>query len=62
VEINNQTYYIDTVIAYLRDDAKTICESVNMALLSFEGDQQKWLAVNNWILENGTTLTISNTK
>jgi hypothetical protein len=53
VEIDNATYLIDTFVGYHRDDAKIMCESMNMTLLSFEGDEQKWISVNRWLLENG---------
>jgi hypothetical protein len=56
VEINNATYYIDALpeSGYSRDEAKKVCESVNMTMISFEGDEQKWRSVNRWLRDNGT--------
>jgi hypothetical protein len=56
VEIANATYFIDTITGFYRDDAKTKCESLSMAVISFEGDEQKWRAVTNWLNDNGTSL------
>jgi hypothetical protein len=53
VEIDNATYYIDAVNGYSRDEAKMVCESVNMTMISFEGDEQKWSSVNRWLIDNG---------
>jgi hypothetical protein len=52
IEIDNKTYYID-ITGIHRDDSKTVCESVNMTMISFEGDEQKWYSVNRWLYENG---------
>jgi hypothetical protein len=53
VDIDNTTYFID-ITGIHRDDAKSVCESVNMTMISFEGDEQKWYSVNRWLNENGT--------
>jgi hypothetical protein len=53
VEIDNATYYIGT-FGYSRDEAKMACESMNMTMISFEGDEQKWRSINIWIRDNGT--------
>jgi hypothetical protein len=53
VLIDNKTYFIDMQQLYFRDDSKITCESMNMTLIRFEGDQQKWIAVNDWIVSNG---------
>jgi hypothetical protein len=54
VEIDNATYYIDALTGYSRDEAKLLCESVNMTMISFEGDEQKWRAVNSYVSNSGT--------
>jgi hypothetical protein len=57
VEIDNATYYIGT-FGYSRDEAKMACESMNMTMISFEGDEQKWRSINIWIRDNGTLLKL----
>jgi hypothetical protein len=59
VEIDNATYYIDAVTGYSRDEAKMACDSMNMSMISFEGDEQKWSSVNRWLIANGTHSTIN---
>jgi hypothetical protein len=59
VEIDNATYYMDAFTGYSRDEAKMVCESVNMTMISFEGDEQKWLAVNSYVNNSGMLQTIS---
>jgi hypothetical protein len=58
VEIDNVTYFIDGFTGYKRDDAKIVCESMNMTMISFEGDEQKWQAVNKWLSVSGITKII----
>ena len=53
MEIDNKTYFIDVEQLYYREDAKSMCGSMNMKLIRFEGDQQKWIAINDWIVSNG---------
>lgn len=54
IDVNGVTYYIDiTANGYNRDEAKTQCESLNMALISFERDDAKWLLINDWLYANG---------
>jgi hypothetical protein len=53
VLIDNATYYIDAFVGYSRDEAKMVCESVNMTMISFEGDEQKWRAVNTYVSNYG---------
>jgi hypothetical protein len=53
-DIDNATYYIDTLTGYSRDEAKMACESLNMTMISFEGDEQKWRSVNRWLSDSGT--------
>jgi hypothetical protein len=53
VVIDNATYFIDTATGFRRDNAKLACESLKMTLISFEGDRQKWDAINFWLLGHG---------
>jgi hypothetical protein len=41
VEINNATYLIDAASGYRREEAKKMCESMNMTMVTFEGDSTK---------------------
>jgi hypothetical protein len=56
VEIANATYFIDTITGFHRDDAKTMCATMDMTLISFEADEQKWRAVTTWLNDNGAPL------
>jgi hypothetical protein len=58
VEIDNATYYIDALSGYKRDEAKMTCESMNMTMISFEGDEQKWRSVNRWLADSGNAKII----
>jgi hypothetical protein len=60
VQIDNVTYYIDTLARYKRDEAKMVCESVNMTMISFEGDELKWRSVNSWLADSGIAKKYSN--
>jgi hypothetical protein len=60
VEIDNATYYIDALSGYKRDEAKMTCESMNMTMISFEGDEQKWRSVNRWLADSGFAKKYSN--
>jgi hypothetical protein len=53
VVIDNATYFMDMTTGFRRDNAKVACESLKMKLISFEGDRQKWDAINLWLFENG---------
>jgi hypothetical protein len=52
VEIDNATYYIDALSGYTRDEAKMTCKSMNMTMISFEGDEQKWRSINGWLADS----------
>lgn len=58
VEIENSTYYLDTTSGLHRDKAKTVCESVNMTMINFGNDGEKWQTVFKWVSENGKVLII----
>jgi hypothetical protein len=51
--IDNATYLIDTIFPLTRDEAKTVCGYENMTLVSFEGSEQKWNSINNWLHTHG---------
>jgi hypothetical protein len=53
VIIDNATYFMDMVTGFHREDAKTTCESLNMTMIRFEGEEQKWLAIKKYFTEEG---------
>lgn len=60
VDIDNATYFFEIVTGFHhRDDAKTTCESLNMTMIRFEGEEQKWLAIKEYLTKNGKFLKIS---
>jgi len=50
---------MDMTTGFRRENAKVACESLKMTLISFEGDRQKWDAINSWLLENGKFIKYS---
>jgi hypothetical protein len=63
VEIDNATYLIDTLTGYTRDDAKIMCENLNMTMVTFEdADQQKWSSINSWLNFNGKTSKLAHSE
>lgn len=52
--IDDATYFVGANANVHRDDGKILCESMNMTLISFESDAQKWRSVNTWLSDNGT--------
>lgn len=55
MEIDNSIYFIFADnLGYHREPAKVVYESMNMTMISFEGDEQKWRSINKWTSENCT--------
>lgn len=53
-EVNGTSMYIDAnPTGYSRDEAIALCNSLNMTLLSFENDTEKWENVNYFLDING---------
>jgi hypothetical protein len=55
VNIDNNTFFLNTS-GTLRDDSKRMYESLNMPMISIEGDLHKWRTVNKWLKENGKNI------
>jgi hypothetical protein len=54
-EIDGVTYLFDTLTGFRHDEAKRMCESNGMTLLTFEGGEKKWNSINNYLVGHGKT-------
>lgn len=52
IDINGTSFFIDTINSYLRDEAKTLCESIDMTMVTFD-TEEKWTNVMTWLQNSG---------
>jgi hypothetical protein len=48
VDINGTSFFIDIHSGYYRDEAKAMCESLNMTMVTFD-TEEKWMNVMAWL-------------